>query len=159
MLHRARLRRWPLRQAGFGGSRNPATGSGWVSRVRQPGFYRAGCSPSKSPANRAGIRWLEWVSLLANYRAAKLKTMDRPHYSLHKIAFWRGFWRGMAAPVMLFDAPKVEPPPHYDSQPEALPPMPWANRTDVEALRGDWERIGADMWRVIEREKAANRRP
>lgn len=59
-------------------------------------------------------------------------------------AFWIAFLKGFAAPMTLFHsapAPEIRP----------LPPLntPWANRTDVEALRGDWERVGNNMKRAV----------
>lgn len=52
----------------------------------------------------------------------------------------------MAAPFMLFD-----PPASQQMRDQTLLEMP--TRTDTEALRSDWENIGGDMRRVIDREK------
>lgn len=52
----------------------------------------------------------------------------------------------MAAPLMLFD-----PPASQQMRDHTLLEMP--TRTDTEALRSDWEKIGGDMRRVIDREK------
>jgi hypothetical protein len=61
-----------------------------------------------------------------------------------KRIFWNAFWDGVAAPGLLFayDSIKIR---------RVSKPLP-----DVlSAMRGDWERVGQDFWRVIEREKAA----
>lgn len=59
-------------------------------------------------------------------------------------SFWRGFWRGMTISTRLFQ-------PARQSMPIKFEPLSWASKSDAEALRGDWERIGQDMWSVIDR--------
>ncbi len=49
----------------------------------------------------------------------------------------------MAAPVMLF----ADPEPTY------IKPLELPQLSDADAIRSDWEKVGADMWRVIDREK------
>lgn len=61
-------------------------------------------------------------------------------------SFMTGFWQGMAEPLMLFD-----PPASQQMRDQTLLEMPTS--TDTEALRSDWEKIGGDMRRVIDREK------
>lgn len=61
-----------------------------------------------------------------------------------KRAFVRGFLKGLAAPVMLFD---VEVAP-------ALAPVEVIrapDRTDAQALAADWRRIGGDLRAVMAR--------
>jgi hypothetical protein len=57
-------------------------------------------------------------------------------------AFWTAFWSGIASPGMVLaaDLPKI-------SRLEAP-----ACRSDRDAMRSDWVKIGQDFSRVIERE-------
>jgi len=52
--------------------------------------------------------------------------------------FWPAFWAGLGSPAFI----------------SPLDPHVAANRTDVDAMRGDWERIGQDFKKVITRESA-----
>jgi hypothetical protein len=57
--------------------------------------------------------------------------------------FWDAFWDGISMPPpSLCDGVKFR---------RVSKPLPDA----LTAMRGDWERVGQDFWRVIEREKAA----
>jgi hypothetical protein len=52
-------------------------------------------------------------------------------HNQRKSAFWRGFWQGMAASCLVFAPPasaKAQRPP-----------------SDLESMRADWRRIGADF--------------
>jgi len=59
-------------------------------------------------------------------------------------AFLHGFVKGLAAPIMLFNVEGAPGIPRVD--PVALP-----QRTDREALAGDWRRVGDDLRAVITR--------
>lgn len=59
-------------------------------------------------------------------------------------AFWAAFWSGVSTPAAVFSAPTI-PVLH----------IPTENRSDLDAMRGDWMKIGGDISGVITREKAA----
>lgn len=61
-------------------------------------------------------------------------------------AFWAAFWHGLAAPAMAFSPSQI---PTIES--------PTVGRSDRDAMRGDWERIGGDFRNVIAREEARHR--
>ncbi len=61
-----------------------------------------------------------------------------------KQAFSRGFQKGLAAPVMLFDS--FDAPPLPEVQQIAAPSI-----SDEQALNNDWNKIGADFNKVISR--------
>lgn len=52
--------------------------------------------------------------------------------------FWPAFWAGLGSSAFIYP----------------LEAHVVANRTDVDAMRGDWERIGQDFKKVIIRESA-----
>ena len=52
-------------------------------------------------------------------------------------SFWRGFWEGLAPTSFM-------PPSPFQEQPHA--PL-----SDVDAMRSDWQRIGADFDAAIEK--------
>ena len=60
-----------------------------------------------------------------------------------KRIFWVAFWQGLASPGLVFAQP-----------PSTLFETPAPGRSDLEAMRGDWERVGADFRHVIAREEA-----
>ena len=60
-----------------------------------------------------------------------------------KDAFWSAFWQGIAAPALAFAAPA-------HSQ---MIESPATSRTDLDAMRGDWMRVGKDFKLVIAREE------
>jgi hypothetical protein len=57
--------------------------------------------------------------------------------------FWSAFWQGVAAPS-IFYSPTVH---------TQMIECPSAHRSDRDAMRGDWERIGMDFRHVIAREE------
>lgn len=57
-------------------------------------------------------------------------------------AFWTAFLGGVAAPAMAFATPPT-PVVHAPSE----------TRSDLDAMRGDWVKIGGDISNVITREK------
>ena len=59
--------------------------------------------------------------------------------------FWSAFWCGLASPLLLTSADSVR-----------LPRVEPRQVSDLDALRGDWEKIGGDFRRVIAREEAAH---
>lgn len=61
-----------------------------------------------------------------------------------KSAFWAAFWGGIAAPAML-----------YTSEHPRITRVEIAQRSDRDAMRSDWERIGSDFNHVITRETPA----
>lgn len=65
--------------------------------------------------------------------------MKRAHAS-----FWAAFWQGVSAPTFAFAPPRL---PIIHS--------PVVHRNDLDAMRGDWVRVGGDIRHVIAREKAA----
>ena len=57
-------------------------------------------------------------------------------------AFMHGFMKGLASPVVLY---------HVESAP-AIPKISYvypSNTTIAEAIAGDWQRIGTDLYNVI----------
>ena len=68
--------------------------------------------------------------------------------STRRQALVRGFWKGLAAPVMLFGvgAAPIIPEPIQISPP---------GLTGEDALRSDWTRLGVDFQVVIANEKRA----
>jgi hypothetical protein len=64
-------------------------------------------------------------------------------------AFWRGLLAGLAAPAFVLTPEPVHIPRVARAE-HANPPA----RSPVEALRGDWERIGQDFAQVIACETA-----
>lgn len=60
-----------------------------------------------------------------------------------KQAFIKGFWKGLAAPVMIFG--NFEAPKRREIKPISL-----NFKTDAEALADDWKRIGMDFNKSIE---------
>jgi len=60
-----------------------------------------------------------------------------------KKVFINGFWKGMAAPVMLFGS--FAAPERTEVKPLQL-----VFKTDLEALSSDWNAIGLDLKKVIE---------
>ena len=81
------------------------------------------------------------VRSVLDERQERQKHMSEILRLIRSDAFWQAFVRGLV-PGDLFD---VRPPPAPLSPEEAL-------RTDRDALRSDWIRIGADFRSVIERE-------
>lgn len=61
-----------------------------------------------------------------------------------KQAFMRGFSKGMAAPLMLFD--NFNAPQLLEVKEISVPSI-----SDEQSLNNDWEKIGADFNRVIAR--------
>lgn len=59
-------------------------------------------------------------------------------------AFRHGFLKGLAAPVLLFHAEPL--PPAAIVAPVAMP-----ERSDREALAGDWRRVGGDLRAALAR--------
>jgi hypothetical protein len=59
--------------------------------------------------------------------------------------FLRAMLIGMAAPALIFETPRIT---------RLTPPPPTTRdaRASLDALRGDWERIGQDFSTVIARE-------
>ncbi len=54
--------------------------------------------------------------------------------------FWRYFWEGVGS-ISLFP-PRLRKRPLSDEE---------ARRADYEALKGDWEKVGEDLRRAIQR--------
>jgi hypothetical protein len=64
--------------------------------------------------------------------------------------FVRGFEKGLAAPLMMFERPsrnRLHAVQHTDY-------LPMPSRSDLDSLRSDWLKIGADFHTVIAREQA-----
>jgi len=62
--------------------------------------------------------------------------------------YWRGFWRGLGAPALIFGATAPLPP----IEAPVIPP-PSTGRSDLDAMRGDWMRVGQDLRTVMQREE------
>ncbi len=60
---------------------------------------------------------------------ARLLSVLSASAAMHSPAFWRGFATGLAAPAYLYSSPRY-----------VLP-----HATVEEALRADWEQVGADF--------------
>lgn len=63
------------------------------------------------------------------------------HREQARKAFWAGFWQGMAASCDVF-----APPAPIERRSPAL---------DLDAMRADWRRIGADFDTVIKKARKA----
>lgn len=63
--------------------------------------------------------------------------------SFENKSFISGFWKGLAAPAMMFE--KINLPKNEFN------PIPTPTIKDTEALRNDWKAIGNDLYKVIER--------
>jgi hypothetical protein len=68
---------------------------------------------------------------------------------IKKPAFWAAFWQGVAAPTLVL----ATPPAHHIDAP-AITPITHG-RSDLDAMRGDWCRVGEDFRHVISREEAS----
>jgi hypothetical protein len=58
--------------------------------------------------------------------------------------FWSAFFCGMSSPTLLFSSDAIR-----------LPRVEVRQGSDLDAMRGDWEKIGNDFRTVIAREEAA----
>ena len=63
--------------------------------------------------------------------------------SIENKAFISGFWKGLAAPSMMFE--KINLPKNE------FKPIPMSLVKDTDALRNDWKAIGNDFYKVIKR--------
>lgn len=63
------------------------------------------------------------------------------HRKQVKKTFWAGFWQGMAASCYVF-----APPPSLKHNPPSC---------DLDAMREDWRRVGADFDTVIQKARKA----
>lgn len=59
-------------------------------------------------------------------------------------SFRHGFLKGLAAPMMLFHVEELPAP-------TVVGPVTLMNRSDAEALAGDWRKVGNDMRSAIVR--------
>lgn len=58
-----------------------------------------------------------------------------------KQAFWAALWDGLSAPGAVWTAP---------------PAYPCLRGSDMDRLRGDWQRVGDDFRKVMNGEQARN---
>jgi hypothetical protein len=72
----------------------------------------------------------------------------KPKYTSPRAAFIDAFFDGLASPGLLFCTREL-PRLNFD------PPQHAKRRGDLETMRDDWRRIGADFNRVIARETAS----
>lgn len=71
------------------------------------------------------------------------KAKDKSNSSV----FFDGLLKGLSAPAMLFASAAYVAPVHAE-------PIRTHRPIDLDALRSDWEKIGADFRIVIEREES-----
>ena len=65
---------------------------------------------------------------------------------------WRAFWTGFAS---VFDLFGVQSQRRYDALMKDLGRDP--HKTDAEAIRSDWEAVGGDLRKALDRVEAARK--
>ena len=60
--------------------------------------------------------------------------------------FKHGFWKGLSAPLSCYL--QYELPPLSDEKIKPIRPL---KKSAAEALRSDWEKVGQDMYRAIQK--------